>query len=329
MRNILFFLFFISLFSCKKDFVNSGVSISDFKIIDSTNLSVKVSFKVDLKGKPQILEKGIIASVDADAGILNQRFEDTNSIEEPIVMNLIDLDGNTTYYLRPYVITTKDTILGSIKTYSAKSYYKAGAGVYDVDNNFYPTVILGNQEWMGANLRTTRFSNGDEITKVDSDTNLALSMPVWSNYNFDVDNDLIYGKFYNGYAILDERNVCPFGYHVPTNEDWNELYFHLGGTQFFGGKLKSAGTIQEGTGLWEYPNNKGTNASGLNFHPGGFYNEIGTFTDLGKYCSYARIDLSSPYNSRVQGLLLYYHLSKYELVGGALHYSQYVRCVKD
>ena len=320
MRNILFFLFFLPLFSCKKDFVNSEVSISDFKIIDSTNLSVKVSFKVDLKGKPQILEKGIIASVDADAGILNQRFEDTNSIDEPIVMNLIDLDSNTTYYLRPYVITTKDTILGSIKTYFAKSYYRAGTGVYDVDNNFYPTVILGNQEWMGTNLRTTRFSNVDEITKVDSDTNLALSMPVWSNYNFDEDYDLIYGKFYNGYAILDERNVCPNGYHVPTTADWNELFVYLGDGQFIGGKLKSIGCLQEGTGLWYYPNFKATNVSGLNFQPGGIFSGGNYFYGLGKYVYNARIDSGS------KCLALSYDTSGYELTGG--DYS-YIRCLKD
>jgi uncharacterized protein (TIGR02145 family) len=329
MRNILFFLFFLSLFSCKKDFVNSEVSINDFKIIDSTNLSVKVSFKLDLKGKPQILEKGIIASVDADAGILNQRFEDTNSIEDLIVMNLINLDGNTKYYLRPYVITSKDTILGSIKTYSAKSYYKAGAGVYDVDDNFYPTVILGNQEWMGTNLRTTRFSNGDLITKIDSISSIISTSPVWCNFNFENQNDLIYGKLYNGHVILDERNVCPSGYHIPNNEDWGKLLNYLGGAQFFGGKLKSAGTLQEGTGLWEYPNNKGTNASGLNFLPGGVTFDNGTFYGLGKYCYYSRIDFSYSFETGSQGLGLYYHASDYELIGGAQHTFTYVRCLKD
>jgi hypothetical protein len=33
---------------------------------------------------------------------------------------------------------------------------EAGAGVVDLDNNLYPSIKLGTQEWMTENLRTTK-----------------------------------------------------------------------------------------------------------------------------------------------------------------------------
>ena len=38
-----------------------------------------------------------------------------------------------------------------------------GAGVTDIDGNNYPSVIIGNQEWLAENLRVSRYSNGDSI----------------------------------------------------------------------------------------------------------------------------------------------------------------------
>src|SRR5690554_7272325 len=37
----------------------------------------------------------------------------------------------------------------------------AGAGVTDLDGQVYGSVIIGNQEWMTENLRTSQYSNGD------------------------------------------------------------------------------------------------------------------------------------------------------------------------
>jgi hypothetical protein len=37
-----------------------------------------------------------------------------------------------------------------------------------------------------------------------------------------------YGRLYNWYAITDSHNVCPAGWYVPTDVEWNTLFNYLG-----------------------------------------------------------------------------------------------------
>lgn len=146
-----------------------------------------------------------------------------------------------------------------------------GGGVTDIDGNTYETVIIGTQEWMAENLRTTRYSNGDTIPN-DSLNWISLTTGAWVNYNNDSQYDLTFGKFYNWYTVSDPRNVCPTGWHVPSKTELDTLRSELGGGIVAGGKLKSIGTLQSGTGYWEAPNTNATNSTGFNGHPCGFVN---------------------------------------------------------
>ena len=95
-----------------------------------------------------------------------------------------------------------------------------GAGVTYGGVN-YPTVVLGNgQEWMAENLRTTTYANGDPIPNV-TDPNQwgALTTGAWAHYNNDSQYENPYGKLYNWYAVDDSRNVCPTGWHVPSDAE--------------------------------------------------------------------------------------------------------------
>ena len=55
---------------------------------------------------------------------------------------------------------------------------------------------------------------------------------------------------------------------------WATYYFTLstclGGYTVAGGKMKSVGTIEDGTGLWYFPNLDATNSSGFTALPAGF-----------------------------------------------------------
>ena len=45
--------------------------------------------------------------------------------------------------------------------------------------------------------------------------------------------------YYNWYVINDKRGVCPSGWKVPAQKDFNELILSLGGSEKAGLKMKN------------------------------------------------------------------------------------------
>jgi len=145
----------------------------------------------------------------------------------------------------------------------------------DIDGNQYPIFQIGRNIWMAGNVRVTRFNNGDQITEIIKDEKWSNTRKAaWSMY----DNSLKYGKplgyLYNGNAALDERNICPSGWHIPTDSDWENLIKTLGGSKEAGIKLRA-------TKGW-LPTMNGTNVSGMKLLPSGSRNENGQFYGAGK-----------------------------------------------
>jgi len=142
----------------------------------------------------------------------------------------------------------------------------------------YKVVKIGDQIWMAENLRATDYSNGDEIADGTGvgDITEANDPKYWFPYNDDLDNVPTYGRLYTWYTLDDSRNVCPSGWHVPTNAEWSELVDHLGGEFIAGGKLKENGTLN-----WFSPNEGATNESGFTALPGGMRGYGGPYGNLG------------------------------------------------
>lgn len=147
--------------------------------------------------------------------------------------------------------------------------------VFDIDENDYGMVAIGEQVWMSENLRTSRYSNGDRIDHItDGDQWSRANRGAWSYYDNDRNNNIPYGKLYNWYAVNDERGLCPDGWRVPNHDDWGELVYYLGSNE--GGKLKA-----KGTNYWRSPNIGATNATGFSGLPGGSRYGTGTYYGLG------------------------------------------------
>lgn len=163
--------------------------------------------------------------------------------------------------------------------------------VTDIDSNTYPAVSIGSQCWMAENLHTTRHRDGTVIpTETEDFPWAALTSDAWCHYDNDAINDIIYGKLYNWYAASNPQ-VCPQGWHVPTETEWQLLETALGmpvadllltaargNAQNIGGQLKSTST------LWIASNVGATNESGFAGLPGGYrtsgsgnFNYIGFF----------------------------------------------------
>jgi uncharacterized protein (TIGR02145 family) len=105
--------------------------------------------------------------------------------------------------------------------------------VKDIDGNVYRTVQIGNQTWMAENLKTTRYNDGSQIHTSNGGpagyTNwFDLSTGAYCWYENDTAYKDIYGALYNWHAV-GNGNLCPTGWHVPTDSEWTTLINFLGG----------------------------------------------------------------------------------------------------
>ncbi len=161
-----------------------------------------------------------------------------------------------------------------------------GAQVTDIDGNTYKTVIIGEQEWMAENLKTFRFQNGDSIP-VGNDGSIWRSFE--NKYSPGV-RALGWHTYYNHSAVIDERGLCPVGWKVPDNDDWQQLVDFLGGEELAGKKMKSTKYWTYEEYIWEdeddYDNytieertGNGTNESGFDARPAGDIDAHGAIID--------------------------------------------------
>jgi len=144
-------------------------------------------------------------------------------------------------------------------------------GVMDIEGNIYTTVIIGSQEWMAENLRVTQYRNGNSIPNVVEVSEWSLlNSGGYCYLNNDSLNIDVYGNFYNWGAVIDENEICPEDWHIPSDDEWQILVDYLGGDDIAGGSLKSTGSIENGDGLWFEPNVGATNESGFTSLPAGY-----------------------------------------------------------
>jgi uncharacterized protein (TIGR02145 family) len=152
--------------------------------------------------------------------------------------------------------------------------------VTDVDGNVYNTVLIGNQCWMRSNLKVSKYRSGEIISSVLINNDWKnLSYGAFSIYNNNLTDNDLYGKLYNHYAVTDSRGLCPTGWHVPSEIEWNTLVNFLGGFNVAGGPLKSTTTLPS-SGGWKSPNTGATNSSGFSGLPGGRREYNGNFQDV-------------------------------------------------
>jgi uncharacterized protein (TIGR02145 family) len=158
--------------------------------------------------------------------------------------------------------------------------HNSGA-INDIEGTYYNIVHIGNQVWMSENLNTTKFNDGSTIPFVsESNEWINLTSPgyCWPD-NDEATNRSIYGPLYNWYCA-NTGKLCPSGWHVPADVEWQELISFLGGDSIAGGKIKESGIIH-----WKDPNTGASNESGFTALPAGFRYIDGSMMPPG-YSSY-------------------------------------------
>jgi uncharacterized protein (TIGR02145 family) len=201
----------------------------------------------------------------------------------------------------------------------------------DQQGNVYKTIVIGTQEWMAENLNTSIYRNGDAIptglTNVQWQNTTSTQLGAWAYYNNDASYACPYGKLYNWYACTDARQLCPVGWHVPTDDEWTTLAYSLVDMFVAGGKMKTTGTVEAGTGLWLSPNFQATNSSGFSGVPGGGRDFDGVFVEMGETGNWWSSSESIPGNGWGRGIF-----SDSNVVGNLSYFKRHgfsVRCLKD
>ena len=208
----------------------------------------------------------------------------------------------------------------------------------DGDGNNYPVVQIGTtkgttdnldqsegksvQNWMAQNLKTTKLQDGTLILQVTDNAAWGnLSTPAYCWYDNNIGEKNIYGALYNWFAV-NTGKLCPAGWHVPTNSDWDVLTTYLGGFSIAGGKLK-----EKGLEHWINPNSYATNETGFTALPGGVRINNGVFDRIG----YAGDWWSSIESSSAYAYNYFMGYSDRDVRSGIMmqRYGFSIRCLKD
>jgi hypothetical protein len=236
---VLYGVILIGLFSCQEE--NSEIPTLTTLTVENISSSLASSGGVIINdGGAPVTQRGVCWSKAQNPTTANSFTNNGNGLGS-FTSNLTDLTANTTYYVRAYAINSAGTAYGnqqSLTTTNNASGIVSNQGAGVTYNGYtYSSVVLGNgQEWMSENLRTANYRNGDPIpTGLDNSTWGSTTAGAYAIYNNDNANEAIYGKLYNWYAVSDSRNVCPTGWHEPTDAEWTVLTDYLGGGAVAGG----------------------------------------------------------------------------------------------
>jgi uncharacterized protein (TIGR02145 family) len=175
--------------------------------------------------------------------------------------------------------------------------------ITDIDGNTYNTVSIGTQCWTKENLKVTKYSDNTSIpldatggsggTSGHSWAVTTGAYTIYANESSSGTNATNYGYLYNWYAAkgitttgsTTYKNICPTGYHVPTDSDWNKLvkFIHSVADTSSTSTIQSttAGTkLKKNDALWA--TNTGTDDYGFSGLPGGYRSSAtGGFAGIG------------------------------------------------
>jgi uncharacterized protein (TIGR02145 family) len=225
------------------------------------------------------------------------------------------IQRNTTYNLEEIKVRWKKAALENcpgvpcVVTPPAPSFTCGTSTVLDNDLNSYNTVLIGTQCWTKENLKVTTYNDGTAILLNNTYTSGTVSTvwqglttgayTIYGNESSTGANAMNYGFLYNWAAAkgvstsgsTTYKNLCPTGWHVPTDGEWTSLIQFtvptetvsatVNGTQSpnAGGKLKSTST------LWNtaIPPSPRTDNFGFTALPGGYRDTDGSFYSVRDY----------------------------------------------
>jgi uncharacterized protein (TIGR02145 family) len=348
---VFFILLSLSVFmsSCKKEEEKPLVTVTTVPVYNITRTSAYLKGSLINEGTDTIISYGFCWSTNPQPTFADNRivpnFMKIGNIDNGTYLDKIrGISPNTTYYVRAYAVTVESKFYGEQEAFTTKPAIAnitfnpdlTYQSISDIDGNTYRTIKIGNQEWMAENLKTTRLNDGEAIPLVTEDDkwNYQETPGYCWYFNSEADFKNIYGGYYNWYAVSTGK-LCPTGWHVPTDDDWNKFKSFLGMTPeqieveyipetTAGNKIKETGTIN-----WVEENNAATNESGFTALPGGWRPYLGSFADEGEGGGWWSASVLAQHNVVLSHWVAFFTPAIYRSFLPSKNFGLNVRCVKD
>ena len=199
---------------------------------------------------------------------------------------------------------------------SADSVGKIVSGVVTVTNKYYCTAngwvsLMGGWSWdipKEARLNPEKAYGTMTDSRIDS-VKLAT----------DADNPQDCGLGKTCTLPAKVQGICPPGWHLPTETEWETLFTAVG-------ELSTAGKILKSQSGWN-SNGNGTDALGFSALPAGIRQDDGSFFDVGKEVYFWSLTESS--NDHAFNMYLFNDVDNVNWYNNNKGYGYSVRCVQD
>jgi uncharacterized protein (TIGR02145 family) len=276
---------------------------------------------VTLDGGSAVTERGVCWSTSANPTITENHTSD-GSGTGVFSSSLTGLLQYNLYYVRAYATNSVGTSYGNEVSFYTLAGPCPGVPTLEYEGTTYNTIQIGTQCWLKENLNIGIRINGSQ----DQIDNGVIEKYCYNNLESNCDT---YGGLYLWNEMMNYSTtpgimgICPVGWHIPTNNEWDILMNYLGGQSVSGGPMKESGTTH-----WASPNTGATNSSGFTALPGGTWD-----WDDQMFYSLSQYGLFSSSTQTASTSAYYRYLAYFTAIHGisdaTKHAGRSVRCIKD
>ncbi len=277
---------FMLIQSCQRETELDGlVIVNTSELKNKSNSSVTCGGNILINNGTYIRAKGVVWSTHENPTLDDNKTVD-GSGDKSFESHITGLSNWTKYYIRAYITNEFGTLYGYTRTYQTF----ADEFTDERDGRVYPLVRMNDECWMAENLRY--------LPEVMGPATGSWTLPCYYVYGYNgtdvnqakaTENYQTYGVLYNWQAAF---SACPQGWHLPWDDEWQELEIALGVPIGEAGMWGLRGTDQGSQlagradlwldGMLEY--NAAFGTSGFNALPAGYRSYNCTFNSIGRYC---------------------------------------------